>query len=122
MEFVVAIIAIMGLSISSITAIVLFFKTRHRERLALIKYDKDATVFNKEKYPGKSTLKWALVMMGAGAGIMVGFLIDSIFNTEPGGTFASLIFFGGAGLFLYYSHMRRYVETMEKEITDEEYI
>lgn len=115
----VAILGIIGLTVCLLTGLTLFFKTRHRERLALIKYDKDASIFKKEKSPGKSTLKWALLFMGAGAGIFVGTLIDSIFGSEPGGTFAALFFFGGGALFIYYTQMARQSQSVRDE---DEYI
>lgn len=116
MEFLpVAVLAIIGFFTALITGIVLFFRTRHRERLALIKYDKEASIFSKDKNPKKSTLKWALLLMGAGAGILVGTIIDMIFGIEPGGTFASLLLFGGAGLFIYYSHLMRDKNEMDSD-------
>ncbi len=108
MDFLpVLVLMVIGVTTCLLTGLILFFRTRHRERLALIKYDKDASIFKKDTHPGKSTLKWALLFMGAGAGILIGTVIDSLFNSEPAGTFASLFFCGGAALFIYYSQMAR---------------
>ena len=103
----IVIISIIAAATCVLTFIILYFRTRHRERLALIKYDRDATIFNKEKYPEKSTLKWALLLMASGAGLLIGSFIDNVFGITPGGTFASLLIFGGAALFFYYSHLVR---------------
>ena len=108
----IVILSIIGTTTCLLTYIILFFRTRHRERLALIKYDRDASIFQKNKHPEKSTLKWALLLMASGAGLLIGSFIDNVFGITPGGTFASLMIFGGAALFFYYSHLMR---------TDDEY-
>lgn len=101
----VAVLAIIFIGIATIITIVIYFKTRHRERLALIKYDKDASVFKKTKGPGRGSLKLGLVALAGGVGLIIGSIIDGIFNSHSEiGTFSCLLIFGGMALIYYYRH------------------
>ncbi|MFT6934352.1 MAG: hypothetical protein ACJAUQ_000738 [Maribacter sp.] len=85
----------------------LFFSTRNRERLALIEKGADASIFMRPK-TDKAAPFWkililniALLLMGIGAGIMVGGILYSNFNVQdeialPG----SIFLLAGTGLLI----------------------
>lgn len=85
----------------------LFFSTRNKERLALIEKGAEASIF----VPGKREkaapfwkiliLNLALLLMGIGAGIMIGGILDSSLNVDdeiamPG----SIFLMAGTGLLI----------------------
>jgi hypothetical protein len=82
---------------------------RNRERMAMIERGMDPRL-NKPKSSGYNTiaLTWGLLLIGAGVGLFLAYLLDhtvfKTFNTEdnPAIYFALIAIFGGAGLFLSY--------------------
>ena len=83
----------------------LFFSTRNKERLALIEKGAEASIFVRGKRDKAAPfwkiliLNLALLLMGIGAGIMIGGILDSSFNVEdeiamPG----SIFLMAGTGL------------------------
>ncbi|WP_394750440.1 DUF6249 domain-containing protein [Spongiimicrobium salis] len=76
----------------------LYFSTRNRERLALIEKGADANIFVKAK-PERTAPIWkililntALLLMGIGAGVVIGGLFRN-FNVEEEVAFPGSIFF-----------------------------
>ena len=84
--------------------------TRNKERMALIDKGADASLFNtgKEGHTSlfnwnKVTLKFGMLLMGVGIGIIAGSILDSMQVMEPGANYTSMIFlFGGFSLVLFY--------------------
>lgn len=85
----------------------LYFSTRNKERMALIEKGADASIFVKGKQERTSTvgkvlvLNLALLLMGIGAGIMIGGILASSLNVEwdiamPG----SIFLMAGTGLLI----------------------
>jgi len=85
----------------------LFFSTRNKERLALIEKGADASIFVRGKSEKAAPfwkiliLNLALLLMGIGAGIMIGGILDSSLNVEteiamPG----SIFLMAGTGLLI----------------------
>jgi hypothetical protein len=86
---------------------------RNRERMAMIERGMDPRLnkpMNKPKSSGYNTfiLTWGLLLMGAGVGLFLAYLLDhTVFKTmseedNPAIYFALIAIFGGAGLFLSY--------------------
>ncbi len=82
---------------------------RNRERMAMIERGMDPRL-NKPKSSGYNTytLTWGLLLIGAGVGLFLAYLLDhTAFSTfreddNPAIYFALIAIFGGAGLFLAY--------------------
>ncbi len=85
----------------------LFFSTRNKERLALIEKGAEANIFVREQRTKAApfwkilTLNLALLLMGIGAGIMIGGILYSNFNVQdeiamPG----SIFLMAGTGLLI----------------------
>jgi hypothetical protein len=97
------ILAVIGLFLCILVLGGTYMKNRHRERLALIQYGKDSTVFRK---PYKnSALKFGLLLLSVGMGILVGSMLDGIFNSEPKCTFSCIFMFGGMSLLYYHQYI-----------------
>ena len=96
----------------------LFFMTRHRERLALIEKGADASIFKQED-KGMSALKWGLLLMGGGLGLLIGLLVGLGMqlgeDLTAGITFGSIFIFGGLGLVIYYNIARKREKEREAE-------
>jgi hypothetical protein len=84
---------------------------RNRERMAMIERGMDPRL-NKPKTSGYNTytLTWGLLLIGAGIGLFLAYLLDvSVFaplgrsgEDNPAVYFALIAIFGGSGLFLSY--------------------
>ena len=86
-----------------------------RERMAMIERGMDPRRYKPQSAPYQ-TLKWGLLLMGAGLGLFLAFLLDHLaFKTDyyegnPAVYFSMIAIFGGLGLFTSFR--------MEKKETD----
>ncbi|MBK9256249.1 MAG: hypothetical protein IPM42_12240 [Saprospiraceae bacterium] len=99
------IIGITGFFITMIVLIVSYFKTRHRERMALISSGRTADVLDSKDVESYSALKLGLLLLSIGLGLMIGLIFDSMFGTEPAGVFVSILILGGISLIFYHSYV-----------------
>jgi len=86
------------------TALILwvFLSNRNKERMALIEKGADASMF-KSKNNKLSTLKWGMLFMGIGIGILLGNILKNNSDLEEPVSYLSMIFlFGGTALISYY--------------------
>ena len=104
---------------------IMYLRNRHRERLALIQYGKDSSVFNKGNWKN-APLKMGLLLLSMGAGILVGSIIDSIFNSAPVGIFSCVFLLGGFALIYYHQYVSGKIDInlnrsykMDEDIDDE---
>lgn len=98
------VLAVIGFFTTVMVLGTIFLRNRHRERLALIQYGKDSSVFS-GKERKNSALKWGLLFMSVGAGLLIGVFLDNIFDTHPACTFACIFIFGGFSLVYYHQHL-----------------
>jgi uncharacterized membrane protein YiaA len=71
--------------------------------MAIIERGLDPKMFKRDKSTTPSpVLRWALLLIGAGLGLFMGYFLDEVFRMEEAGYFASLMIFGGLGLLLAY--------------------
>ena len=103
----IALVAVGG-GLATVVAIAyLFFNSRHKVRMALIQHGKEASIF-KENRNGSSGLKYGLLMVGIGLGILVGMMIESVMDTDsPVPHFSMMLILGGLGLVVYYLISKR---------------
>lgn len=74
--------------------------TRNKERMALIEKGADASLFaTKKKYYGNLTLKFGMLAVGIGTGILIASLLSTYSALDEEVAFPSMIFLF-AGLFL----------------------
>ncbi len=98
----IAFVAVAGGLGSFVAVIYLLVNARHKVRMALIQHGKEASIF-KENRNGSSGLKFGLLMVGIGLGILVGMMIESVMQTDsPVPHFSMMLILGGAGLITYY--------------------
>ncbi len=80
---------------------IVYLFVRKKERLALIEKGADASIFTSSRQP--SSLKWGLLFVGIGAGILLGKLLAVYTTLEEEPAFFSMIcLFGGFGLIIYH--------------------
>jgi len=99
------IIGLTGFFITMIVLIVSYFKTRHRERMALINNGRTARIFDTNEGESYGSLKLGLLLLSIGFGLMIGLIFDSMFNTEPAGVFVSILILGGISLIFYHIYV-----------------
>lgn len=74
-------------------------KFLNEERMAAIEKGADPNVF-KVRSTNSLALKFGLLFIGVGCGILFGGLIEGFFREEEVAYFSMIFIFGGAGLFL----------------------
>jgi len=81
---------------------------KHKERMALIEHGVDASIFEKkkkkkkEKPNGFGALKFGMLAVGLGVGLVMGAILDIFLNCEPLPHFAMMLICGGGALIGYY--------------------
>jgi F0F1-type ATP synthase assembly protein I len=105
----IPIVAIIGV----FTMIIYLRKYENQERMAMIDKGVDPQFFNLKKERNTSLpLRAALLFIGGGLGLMLGYFLDMLFGMEEVGYFSMVFVFGGLGLGCSYM-----IE--EKKIKDE---
>jgi hypothetical protein len=97
-----------------IFAIVYLYK---RERMAMIERGMDPRAYKPQSAPYQN-LKWGLLLVGAGVGLFLAYIMDhSIFRSMDDNAFflyiALIAIFGGGGLFLSYRIEKK--EVLDKD-------
>lgn len=109
------IIGMTGFFITLIVLISMYFRTRHIERMELIKHGRPATIFKIGAKETNSTLKLGLLLLSIGLGLLIGLFVDHILGTEPAGVFVSILILGGLSLIFYHLYMDSKTKGQEKE-------
>ncbi|HTH55656.1 MAG TPA: DUF6249 domain-containing protein [Cyclobacteriaceae bacterium] len=99
-------VAIMGtlipiiISIGAFITLIYIRKFQNLERMSIIDKGLDPNLFKRESVTAP-TLRWALLMIGAGLGLFVGYFLDRAWDMEVA-YFSMIFIFGGIGLVLAY--------------------
>ena len=109
------IIGTIGVFLTAIVFIVSFFRTRHAERMELIKNGKTAKIFYENTSDSNGALKLGLLLLSIGVGLLIGLLIDYTLSSEPAATFVSILICGGISLIFYHSYIERKNQYKQKE-------
>jgi hypothetical protein len=97
-------LAVVTVFVSAFAAIFGLFYLRNKENMSLIEKGLNPREYTQRPAPYRS-LKWGLLLMGAGLGLLLGYLLSLQFvpnNDNPVMYFSMLAICGGAGLFLSY--------------------
>jgi fucose 4-O-acetylase-like acetyltransferase len=87
---------------------IVYISLRHKERMTLIKSGVSASNLE-TKGNILGSLKWGMIFIGIGIGIIVGKILSSNINIEEEAAFFSMIcLFGGMALMIYYIFARRF--------------
>jgi len=62
-------------------------------------------IFDANDSESNKALKFGLLLLSIGLGLLVGLIVDSILNTEPAGVFVSILILGGISLIFYHIHI-----------------
>ena len=89
------------ISIGVFITIIYIRKFANLERMAIIDKGLDPTIFKKES-TSAPTLRTALLLMGSGIGLLLGYFLDRAFDMEEVAYFSMILIFGGIGLGLAY--------------------
>ncbi len=91
----------------SVAIVAIFMrKFLNEERLAAIEKGADPNVF-KVKSTNNLALKFGLLFIGVGCGILFGGLIEDYFRNEEVAYFSMIFIFGGSGLFISHRMERK---------------
>ncbi|MDX1666112.1 MAG: DUF6249 domain-containing protein [Saprospiraceae bacterium] len=117
------ILAIIGVFGSIIIFIYMYFSSRNKERMALIESGQDANMLNSYR-DRSSSLKYGLVAIMLGIGILAGNVLQNWGVHEETAFFSMILIFGGAGLLIYYLLMGRKdsTEKIEREYREKEVV
>ncbi len=89
---------------------IVYLVIRKKERMTLITKGADASIFESKKNEPAS-LKWGLLLIGIGIGILMGkvLAVYSCLDEEPA-FFSMICLFGGIGLVLFHLIARKFPE------------
>src|SRR5882672_9216852 len=96
-------VAIMGIMIPIISiigffiAIIYIRKFQNAERMAIIEKGLNPEIFKKES-SSAGTLRAAMLLLGAGLGLLFGYFLDRAWDMEEVAYFSMIFIFGGLGL------------------------
>lgn len=90
----IPIIAIIG----GVIVVIYLRKYTYDERKAMIERGVDPTIFSRPKRNDTGPLRAALLLIGAGIGLLLGHYLDDKFHMEAVAYFSMLFIFGGLGL------------------------
>lgn len=103
-------------TIGAFTMIVYLRKYENQERMAMIEKGVDPQFFNLKK--GRNTsgpLRAALLLIGGGIGLLMGYFLDVTFYMEEVAYFSMLFIFGGIGLGASYLIEERKIKEEKKD-------
>jgi hypothetical protein len=91
---------------------IVYLLVRRKERVALIEKGADASIFESSKQP--SSLKWGLLLVGTGTGILLGKIL-AVYTTlqEEPAFFSMICLFGGIGLIIYHLIANKFEGTVK---------
>lgn len=89
------------ISIGFFIAIIYIRKFQNLERMAIIDKGLNPDLFKKESQ-NAGTLRGAMLLLGAGLGLLMGYWLDRSFDMEEVAYFSMLFIFGGLGLGIAY--------------------
>jgi len=99
-ESIMGIIWFMLFSIGLIVMVIYLRKYTNIERMALI--EKGEQPFQMKQSNTSIPLRFSLLFIGFGLGLLIGYFLDSAFRMEEVAYFSMIFVFGGAGLGLAY--------------------
>jgi membrane associated rhomboid family serine protease len=103
-------VLILGIIFGAIVAIV-YLGNRKKERMAMLEKGVDPSVFLRSGKNSFQSLKYGMLLIGLGLGIMVGKFLtytEAFRNEKEAAYFAAIFLFGGAALvFFYFMEKRR---------------
>jgi hypothetical protein len=103
MEGVFGIMLPIIITLGAFVMVVYIRKFENLERMAIIDKGLSPDLFKTDKKVSTSpVLRWALLLIGAGVGLMLGYFFDEIFRMGEVAYFSCLLIFGGLGLLLAY--------------------
>ena len=102
----IPIIAIISNFAAIIIWVYLYYTSRHRERMALIERGVDASIFKVNQDP-TTALKYGIVLVLAGIGVLMGYLLESIGLPAFVAYFSMILIFSGTGLVGFYSYAQK---------------
>ena len=84
----------------------LYFRSRHRERMALIETGQDASLFKKTQGI-HSNLKWGYLALAVGFALLSGHFLEEYTSMDDGAGYLPMIFLlGGLALIIYYKRAK----------------
>lgn len=84
----------------------LYFKSRHKERMALIETGQDASIFRKSQGV-HSNLKWGYLGIAIGIALLLGHFLEEFTTMDHGSGYFPMVFIlGGLALIIYYNRAK----------------
>ena len=102
------IIPVLGISLPIIITLGAFImvvylrKYKNIERMAMIDKGLSPDLFREVETAAGGPLRWGLLLIGSGLGLLMGYWLDYAFDMEEVAYFSMLFIFGGAGLSIAY--------------------
>ena len=115
-ELLIPLFAIVGTFGWLIVWVYMFYSSRLKVRMALIESGKDASVFQSRGYKGAEALKYGILAVMAGVGILFGELLENVGLPGVVAYFSMILMMAGIGLVGFYVYMSKKTEQEESMI------
>ncbi|MCB0402635.1 MAG: hypothetical protein KDD41_11165 [Flavobacteriales bacterium] len=87
--------------IAAFGMVVLLRRMEHQEKLKMIEKGIDVSQFKSHKRGGSGAIRFALMAIGVGVGLLIGNMLDAYTSLNDQVCYFSMVFlFGGIGLFI----------------------
>lgn len=102
-------VAVTGFFVSVLFFTYTYYRSRHAERMELLRTGNDATIFSVSGQSRRlNTLKWGMLIAFAGLGVLMGGILERMLNLGEGfATTFAILFFAGIGLILFYFYAEK---------------
>ncbi len=112
-DLLISIFAIVGMFAWLIVWVYMFYSTRSKIRLALIESGKDASIFHAQAQRRTESLKYGILGVMAGVGILFGELLENTGLPGVVAYFSMILIMGGIGLVGFYIFLAKKGEQEE---------
>ncbi len=112
-DLLIPIFAIVGTFGWLIVWVYMFYNSRLKVRMALIEAGKDASIFQGKGYKKFEALKYGILAVMAGIGILFGELLENTGLPGVVAYFSMILIMGGLGLVGFYIYVSKHVEQEE---------
>ncbi len=112
-DLLIPIFGIVGTFAWLIVWVYMFYSTRSKIRLALIESGKDASIFFAQRQRRTETLKYGILGVMAGVGVLFGELMKNVGLPGVVAYFSMILIMGGIGLVGFYVYLSKKGEQEE---------
>jgi len=94
--------------------LIVYLVIRRKERMAILEKGLSAEIFEKRKQASE-TLKWGMLLIGIGAGIIIGRILDQATSMGEEASFFSMVFLCGGISLVWYHFLAKKMSSKDRQ-------